>query len=201
MYRSRESLTGRPYQRQYTTGCPPLRRGWGPLPHGAPSGPGSVTTEFGMSPFSWRRHSCLLGRDSSRPSSRAASAVPERREESRRRRHECPRHVMAQVNFPNYPKSPADIRSSEFSAGGQASTACPTCQALAIERNGSAHFLRQAENAGEIGRSIVPQRRHQKRPGTDKFRDCLFPGTRLLLRRRRLNRRHVGIVDHLIERR
>ena len=30
-----------------------------------------------------------------------------------RRRHECPRHVMAQVNFPNYPKSPADIRSSE----------------------------------------------------------------------------------------
>jgi hypothetical protein len=23
--------------------------------------------EFGMSPFSWRRHSCLLGRDSSRP--------------------------------------------------------------------------------------------------------------------------------------
>ena len=157
--------------------------------------------EFGMTSFSWRRHSCLLGRDSSRPSSRAASTVPERREESRRRRHECPRHVMAQVNFPNYPKSPADIRSSEFSAGGQASTACPTCQALAIERNGSAHFLRQAENAGEIGRSIVPQRRHQKRPGTDKFRDCLFPGTRLLLRRRRLNRRHVGIVDHLIERR
>jgi hypothetical protein len=55
-------------------------------------------------------------RDSSRPSSRAASIVPERREESRRRRHECLRHVMAQVNSPNYPKSPADIRSSE-SAG------------------------------------------------------------------------------------
>ena len=33
--------------------------------------------------------------------------------ESRRRRHECLRHVMAQVNFPNYPKSPADIRSSD----------------------------------------------------------------------------------------
>jgi len=32
--------------------------------------------------------------------------------ESRRRRHECLRHVMAQVNFPDYPKSPADIRSS-----------------------------------------------------------------------------------------
>jgi hypothetical protein len=31
--------------------------------------------DFGMSPFSWRRHSCLLGRDSSRPSSRAASTV------------------------------------------------------------------------------------------------------------------------------
>jgi hypothetical protein len=27
---------------------------------------------------------------------------------------------MAQVNFPNYPRSPADIRISEFSAGGQA---------------------------------------------------------------------------------
>jgi hypothetical protein len=57
-------------------------------------------------------------RDSSRPSSRAASTVPERREESRRRRHECLRHVMAQVNFPNYPKCPADIRSSEFLPGG-----------------------------------------------------------------------------------
>jgi len=68
-----------------------------------------------MSPFSWRRHSCLLGRDSSRPSSRAASTVPERRDESRRHRHECLRHVMAQVNFPNYPKSPADIRRSEGS--------------------------------------------------------------------------------------
>jgi hypothetical protein len=33
-------------------------------------------------------------------------------------------------------------------AGGQASTACPTCEALAIERNGSAHFPRQAEIAG-----------------------------------------------------
>ena len=31
-------------------------------------------------------------------------------------RHECLRHVMAQVNFPNYPKSPADLRSSEFAA-------------------------------------------------------------------------------------
>jgi hypothetical protein len=28
-------------------------------------------------------------------------------------RHECLRHVLAQVNFPNYPKSPADIRRSE----------------------------------------------------------------------------------------
>jgi hypothetical protein len=71
-------------------------------------GQGSTTcrtpdvVEFGMSPFSWRRHSCLLGRDSSRPSSRAASAVPERREESRRRRHECLRHVLAQVSFPNH---------------------------------------------------------------------------------------------------
>jgi hypothetical protein len=55
---------------------------------------------------------------------------------------------MAQVNFPNYPKSPADIRSSEFSAGGQASTACPTCEALAIERNGSVHFPRQPEIDG-----------------------------------------------------
>ena len=63
-------------------------------------------------------------RDSSRPSSRAASTVPARREESRRRRHECLRHVMAQVNFPNYPKSPADIGSSENI--GQASTAFPT---------------------------------------------------------------------------
>jgi hypothetical protein len=69
-----------------------------------------------MSPLSWRRHSCLLGRDSSRPSSRAESTVPERRDESRRRRHECPRHVMAQVNFPNYPKSPADIRSSDLAS-------------------------------------------------------------------------------------
>jgi len=30
-------------------------------------------------------------------------------------------------------------------AGG---TACPTCEALAIERNGSAHFPRRAEIAG-----------------------------------------------------
>jgi len=30
----------------------------------------------------------------------------------------------------------------------QASTARPTCEALAIERNGSAHFPRQAEIAG-----------------------------------------------------
>jgi hypothetical protein len=36
----------------------------------------------------------------------------------------------------------------KFRAGGQASTACPTCEALAIERNGSAHFPRQAEIAG-----------------------------------------------------
>ena len=36
----------------------------------------------------------------------------------------------------------------KFSAGGQASTACPTCEALAIERNGSAHFPRRAEIAG-----------------------------------------------------
>jgi hypothetical protein len=39
-------------------------------------------------------------------------------------------------------------RGPKFSAGGQASTACPTCEALAIERNGSAHFPRQAQNAG-----------------------------------------------------
>ena len=69
-------------------------------------------------------------RDSSRPSSRAASTVPERREESRRRRHECLRHVMAQVNFPNYPKSPAGIRSSEFLPGGE---------------NGLSHFFRWRE--------------------------------------------------------
>jgi hypothetical protein len=54
--------------------------------------PGNLRTpdvvEFAVSPSSWRRHSCLLGRDSSRPSSRAASTVPERREESLR-------HVMA----------------------------------------------------------------------------------------------------------
>jgi len=31
---------------------------------------------------------------------------------------------------------------------GQASTACPTREALAIERNGSAHFPRRAEIAG-----------------------------------------------------
>ena len=74
--------------------------------------------DFGMSPFSWRRHSCLLGRDSSRPSSRAASTVPARRDESRRRRHECLRHVMAQVNFLNYPESSADIRSSEGPLAG-----------------------------------------------------------------------------------
>jgi len=36
----------------------------------------------------------------------------------------------------------------KFSADGQASTACPTCEDLAIERNGSAHFPRQAEIAG-----------------------------------------------------
>jgi hypothetical protein len=39
-------------------------------------------------------------------------------------------------------------RGPKFSAGGQASTASPTCEALAIERNGSAHFPRQAEIAG-----------------------------------------------------
>jgi hypothetical protein len=39
-------------------------------------------------------------------------------------------------------------RGPKFSAGGQASTVCPTCEALAIERNGSAHFPRQAEIAG-----------------------------------------------------
>jgi hypothetical protein len=33
---------------------------------------------------------------------------------------------------------------------GQASTACPTREALAIERNGSAHFPRQFEIAGDI---------------------------------------------------
>jgi hypothetical protein len=35
---------------------------------------------------------------------------------------------MAQVNFPNYPKCPADIRSSEFAVSpqvGQAVLACP----------------------------------------------------------------------------
>jgi len=32
------------------------------------------------------------------------------------RSSECPRHVMAEVNFPNYPKSPAGIRSSEDGA-------------------------------------------------------------------------------------
>jgi hypothetical protein len=36
----------------------------------------------------------------------------------------------------------------KFSAGGQASTACPTCETLAIEGNGSAHFPCQAEIAG-----------------------------------------------------
>jgi hypothetical protein len=36
----------------------------------------------------------------------------------------------------------------KFSAGGQESTACPTCEALAIERNDSAHFPRQPEIAG-----------------------------------------------------
>jgi hypothetical protein len=33
----------------------------------------------------------------------------------------------------------------KFSAGGQASTAFPTCEALAIEGNGPAHFPRQCE--------------------------------------------------------
>jgi len=35
----------------------------------------------------------------------------------------------------------------KFSAGGQASTACPTFEALAIERKGSAHFPGHAEIA------------------------------------------------------
>jgi hypothetical protein len=55
---------------------------------------------------------------------------------------------MAQANFPNYPKSPAGISRSEIQCGRAGGTACPTCEALAIERNGSAHFPRQAETAG-----------------------------------------------------
>ena len=82
--------------------------------------------EFGMSPISWRRHSCLLGRDSSRPSSRGASTVPERREESRRRRHECLRHVMAQVNFPTIrnPRTTSGVLSFATEPGFQ-NLQCP----------------------------------------------------------------------------
>jgi competence protein ComEA len=52
-----------------------------------------------MNLFSWRRHSCLPGRDSSRPSSGAAGNVAERRDESRRCRQECLRHVIVLAFF------------------------------------------------------------------------------------------------------
>jgi hypothetical protein len=40
---------------------------------------------------------------------------------------------------------------AEIQRGLAGGTACPTCQALAIERNGSAHFPRQAEIAATSG--------------------------------------------------
>ena len=142
--------------------------------------------KFGMSPFSWRRHSCLLGRDSSRPSSQAASTVPERREESRRRRHECLRHVMAQVNFPNYPKSPAGIRSSEGGAGGaRLPVRCPSrveCRRHSlspprISRHGVVHGMAQPIFPGhpklrsDLGSSETwPRARRCRLPGTSDSR-------------------------------
>ena len=41
----------------------------------------------------------------------------------------------------------------KFSAGGQASTACPTCEALAIERNGSGQFPNYPKSPAGIGSS------------------------------------------------
>jgi hypothetical protein len=45
-------------------------------------------------------------------------------------------------------RTPDVVEFAVSSQVGQAVLACPTCEALAIERNGSAHFPRQAENAG-----------------------------------------------------
>ena len=50
-------------------------------------------------PETWRRHSCLPVRDSSRPSFGTAPGVPERRDESRRCRHECLRHIEEQQDL------------------------------------------------------------------------------------------------------
>jgi hypothetical protein len=54
---------------------------------------------------------------------------------------------MAQVNFPKL-RTPDVVEFAVSPQVGQASTACPTCEALAIEGNGSAHFPRRAEIAG-----------------------------------------------------
>ena len=54
----------------------------------------------------------------------------------RRRQQDCTVRTPDVVEFAVSPQA------------GQASTACPTREALAIERNGSAHFPRRAEIAG-----------------------------------------------------
>jgi hypothetical protein len=59
---------------------------------------------------------------------------------------------MDQVNFPNY-RTPDVVEfavspRSQIQRGRAGGTACPTCEALAVERNGSTHFPRQAEIAG-----------------------------------------------------
>jgi hypothetical protein len=53
------------------------------------------------------------------------------------------------VEFAVSPHSLDPIRAARLIQRGRAGgTACPTCEALAIARNGSAHFPRHAEIAG-----------------------------------------------------
>jgi hypothetical protein len=75
----------------------------------------------------------------------------------------------------------------KFSAGGQASTACPTCEALAIERNGSAHFPRANRNCGRHQESRVstqqagvpaPRKRAHPAVGSYCFRLALISASR-----------------------
>ena len=55
---------------------------------------------------------------------------------------------MAFHRHPPQSRTPDVVEFAVSPQVGQAVLACPTCEALAIERNGSAHFPRHAEIAG-----------------------------------------------------
>jgi hypothetical protein len=59
-----------------------------------------------------------------------------------------PPSAMAAAGATSKVRTPEVVEFAVSPQVGQASTACPTSEALAIEGNGSAHFPRQAEIAG-----------------------------------------------------